>query len=536
MYGGLKKTASRLALVAAAGVLSTNAYAADLGGDCCADLEERVAELEATTARKGTRRTSLEVYGQVNKSMVYWNDGARSNMALGVDNHNSSSRVGFRGNAKISPSVTAGYSMLFEWGDKARTSTTSQANDIGASRGNPGYGSNSRIDDAFVRLRDSNVWIESATVGRLTMGRFTSENALGSPDIAGIQHAAGDDFGCNGGGLAWRRSDTGALTSRTVGGAAGFGGAGCGGPWANRVNGLKYNSPSLAGFTLTAAVGESLKVENPLAPGGATPSAATDATAANLANAGRLMGVAGKYAGEFSGIRVAASVGYEINELDHELTGGPGTTPDQLAPLGAAVAPIGVNSSGKSRLLNLGLGLMHVPTGLFAQGEWSRINYDVQNPQDGSFRGGRDATRWHVAAGIGQNWTGAGRTTIYGEYERWTNYGYATTGYSATDVRNCTTVGVPCTYNGIAGLNKTGATLGGALSGDSFKAWGIGLNQAIDSAAMDLYINGRVMSATDAGAAATAIVNPVTGATGAAAAPAPLKDITVITTGARIRF
>ena len=32
------------------------AKAADLGGDCCADLEERVAELEATTARKGNKK------------------------------------------------------------------------------------------------------------------------------------------------------------------------------------------------------------------------------------------------------------------------------------------------------------------------------------------------------------------------------------------------------------------------------------------------------------------------------------------------
>lgn len=37
------------ALVAAgllAGGLTTSASAADLGGDCCADLEERVAELD----------------------------------------------------------------------------------------------------------------------------------------------------------------------------------------------------------------------------------------------------------------------------------------------------------------------------------------------------------------------------------------------------------------------------------------------------------------------------------------------------------
>lgn len=37
--------------------------AADLGGNCCADLEERVAELEATTARKSNRKVTLEVYG-----------------------------------------------------------------------------------------------------------------------------------------------------------------------------------------------------------------------------------------------------------------------------------------------------------------------------------------------------------------------------------------------------------------------------------------------------------------------------------------
>src|SRR5210317_599028 len=35
-------------LAAASLLVPWNAYAADLGGNCCADLEERVAELEAT--------------------------------------------------------------------------------------------------------------------------------------------------------------------------------------------------------------------------------------------------------------------------------------------------------------------------------------------------------------------------------------------------------------------------------------------------------------------------------------------------------
>ena len=73
MIGGLLSShVSRLALVAAAGlfvggVAMPSAKAADLGGDCCADLEERVAELEATTARKGNRKMSLTITGQVHR-------------------------------------------------------------------------------------------------------------------------------------------------------------------------------------------------------------------------------------------------------------------------------------------------------------------------------------------------------------------------------------------------------------------------------------------------------------------------------------
>ena len=120
MIGGLlKSTASRLALLAAAGVVMggmavPSAKAADLGGDCCADLEERVAELEATTARKGNRKMSLTVYGQVNRAILYWNDGKRSNTYVGLDNHNSASRFGFMGSAKISPAWSAGYSVLLD--------------------------------------------------------------------------------------------------------------------------------------------------------------------------------------------------------------------------------------------------------------------------------------------------------------------------------------------------------------------------------------------------------------------------------------
>ena len=62
------------------------ARAADLGGDCCADLEERVAELEATTVRKGNKKVSVTLYGKVNKAVLFWDDGAEKNI-YAVDNN-----------------------------------------------------------------------------------------------------------------------------------------------------------------------------------------------------------------------------------------------------------------------------------------------------------------------------------------------------------------------------------------------------------------------------------------------------------------
>ena len=77
MTGGLKTT-GRLAIAAMFCAIGSmpgaggQAEAADLGGDCCADLEERVAELEATTVRKGNKKVKVELYGRVNRVINFW--------------------------------------------------------------------------------------------------------------------------------------------------------------------------------------------------------------------------------------------------------------------------------------------------------------------------------------------------------------------------------------------------------------------------------------------------------------------------------
>jgi hypothetical protein len=105
-------TIATLCAVSLMAFLSTPAKAADLG-DCCADLEERVAELEATTARKGNKKVSVQLYGKVNRAVLFWDDGAESNTYV-VDNHYESSRFGFIGSAKISEEWSAGYRLEIE--------------------------------------------------------------------------------------------------------------------------------------------------------------------------------------------------------------------------------------------------------------------------------------------------------------------------------------------------------------------------------------------------------------------------------------
>ena len=83
MIGGFQGPASRLVLAVIVGTVGAAVFvqkpvrAADLGGDCCADLEERVAELEATTARKGNKKVSVIIYGKMPiPSTTPWNPRA----------------------------------------------------------------------------------------------------------------------------------------------------------------------------------------------------------------------------------------------------------------------------------------------------------------------------------------------------------------------------------------------------------------------------------------------------------------------------
>jgi hypothetical protein len=90
------------------------AKAADLGGDCCADLEERVAELEATTVCKGNKKVSVTLSGWVVKYGAWWDDGQETNFYVGDKHPTLSSHFQISGSAQIAPGWSAGYTLAVE--------------------------------------------------------------------------------------------------------------------------------------------------------------------------------------------------------------------------------------------------------------------------------------------------------------------------------------------------------------------------------------------------------------------------------------
>ncbi len=273
MIGGSMKMTSRFALVAAAGLLVgatvAPAKAADLGGGCCADLEERVAELEATVARKGNRVVSLQVYGQVNKALLIWDDGIE-NDAYVVDNDYSGSRVGFKGSATMKPGWTAGFNIEIDIQDSA----TNQV-DQGFVNGDEG-------NDNEIAIRHNYLYIESEQLGRLSIGQqSTATDGVNEIVLGGSLAASYDFYG------SFQVRQNGATDDTTGLKISNFV-SNLDGP---RDDVVRYDSPSIYGFIVSAAWG--------------------DDDYADLAV---------RFKKEWNSIRIAAGVGYQWDDRGTDST------------------------------------------------------------------------------------------------------------------------------------------------------------------------------------------------------------------------
>lgn len=465
MFGGFMNRTSSFALVAAAGLLmggwSLSAKAADLGGDCCSDLEERVAELEQTSVRKGNRKVSLELSGQVNKALVAWNDGKTSDAFI-EDNNLSSTRLRLKGTGQMAPGWKAGFYMEYEFRDSSSNlnDQTSQSN---------------RSLETALRIRQENVFIESEKFGRVTLGQ---QNPAGKDiELINLSGALLDPENYY--------ANSFKIRDNNLGNTAGFSGRIANasrlgwGTIANtfdpgRLQGVRYDTPSIYGFIASAFWGEN-----------------------------DYWDIALRYQKEWNSIRVAAGVSYAYS--GDPVRGIANYGGGQLA--GTAGNNIDLpNFQSKADVIQGSASIMHVPTGLYITGAAGTRSLSNPGFTVGNGLSNKDGSFYNVQVGITKRWFEVGATTLFGDYANYSDQG------------------VGARYDGtLTGPART-------ITSSDVDRWGFGITQAFDGSALELYSNYvhysadlKVCSGANACAAGTTV-------------SAKPQDFDAVITGARIKF
>jgi hypothetical protein len=493
MFGGLTKTSSRIAIAASLGMTLGvfamgvhPAKAADLGGDCCADLEERVAELEATTVRKGNKKVSVTLSGWIVKYGAWWDDGVEQNFYVGDKHTTLSSHFQISGSATISPGWTAGYTTAVEVRGGSTVGDANQFNDDTSQTSTLPITSN-------ISVLLSYMWIKSDRWGTFNWGQLSqaTDNVALLPDLSGtiIESNAvlfdGANFFLRPTGRGIPRNAEG-LSSLTWGnfvncleGGGGIG-ADCNG---YPQNGVRYDSPTWYGFSLSGGFAED-----------------------------DIWDIAAKYAADWGNFKVSAAYGFTRSTDEGCVAAGVCTGSGFVGGGGAPFQDFRKDVD----LHQVGASIMHVPSGLWVYGMYQHeenngtdvrvINNGLTTRELGtegktlepllSNRFGGDANEtnvWFMKAGIKRTWTPLGATVLWGEGGQYHDQfaGFAGVDLCAESGPSELDIGAPATATpfGGGGICRSAANEHAFLTGSEVRRWGAGVMQEIDSAAMHVWFN-----------------------------------------------
>lgn len=362
--------------------LMSPAAAADLGGNCCADLEERIAELEATTARKGNRKVSLTISGWVNEAVFAWDDGTERNVYVGT-NSVEQSRFRFVGEAKITSGWKAGYTL--EIGTQGHPSGQWNQNSPSSSSSNPNNQDNQLLVRKSYWYIKSNDWGQvsvglngTATYHLLDDADSTLTRNINDAEAPAIYLA---QFQLRADGLP-----IGSTPLRWTDIMRGFNNSTPG--QSGRRNVVRYDTPAYAGFSAAAAWGEA-----------------------------SLWDVALIYKNDIGDFSVLARAGYgQSNNPGTQFTGTPSTYVTGGTPCISSSTTTASLPNFRCDWGGAAATIMHKPTGLFVFGGWGKQHIDTGNPTTEQQLIEPDSTTWFIQPGIEHKWISLGKTNIFAEY------------------------------------------------------------------------------------------------------------------------
>jgi hypothetical protein len=139
------------------GFASLPALGGDAEGRCCAELEELVGTLTEVLTGADKSRRSVRIYGQLNRAVMYWDDGKASS-TYAIDNDTSSSRLGLFGKHAFLDDLSAGYRVEIDT-RVTLSSELSRDDAVGD------------LGDGAIRVRHAYWYVEDRKLGRLTFGQ-----------------------------------------------------------------------------------------------------------------------------------------------------------------------------------------------------------------------------------------------------------------------------------------------------------------------------------------------------------------------------
>lgn len=311
----------------------------------------------------------MTISGRVHYAMLAWDDGG-ANPASGTLNDDDvvfttplgSTRLSIDGRGRINSDWEAGYRFRIKVEEDARGITVGQG---------------TRPGKATIQDDEHYFFLRSKTLGAISLGRRgQAHGGAAKVDVSGKTGlVANADPRLYGGGIQLRNTSVLGLpgTGGFVGSDIGLPASGAGSvtiatvyqvddgdDGAGENNGIRYDSPTIGGFVLSADW-------------------TNDGTHDEY-------GVRLSYANQFGDFKVVgAAAWYTQDDANDD----------------------GVNDAENSSVLG-SIGIMHIPTGLFVNAGAGETDYDTAGDANANF--------WYVTAGIQQKWTSLGATTIYGQY------------------------------------------------------------------------------------------------------------------------
>jgi hypothetical protein len=517
VVGSLTKASSHVAILvtislalAAFASKAIPARAADLGGDCCGDLEERVAELEATTIRKGNKKVVIILSGWVIKSLNWWDDGKIDHAVVGDKDYDNGTRFAITGSATISPGWSAGFNVTVNTWATTFGIFSSQLDDLG-----PPIGSSNIADVLLgggnnygaIATLYSYVFVKSDKWGTLNWGHLSpaSDNPAVLADLSGTvlesnavlfegpsfflrPKGQGNSVGTSVLGTATLPGLVGVawgdlLRCQGIGGGIG---ADC---WPAAQPAVRYDSPTWHGLRFETSYGKN-ELTGPLLTSGPIVTGTDGRLAFVDASDTDFWDISVFYTATWNSLALSAAYAFTWTETAI----GPafaGLTRLGAVPVQDPQNPTIAGTLDDDELHQIGFSVLHTTSGfgihaLYQHEQSGGANTVFMAPDEFRVIKNPDTDVWYIKPFWRKSWMSLGATVLYGEFGQYNDQ------FIAGDLDFCalgfgigTTTGSFCLTPSPGSIATD--TRFALVTESQIERWGAGIVQEIDSAAMHVW-------------------------------------------------